>query len=116
MVERDTVLRCPFCGEVAGVPVDIRTPFGDEIEGGYCDCGAVYVFDRTGRKLGEAFTEALVLAFDWDYDAAFSAPDGSYEEAVMRFNPRIRKFLEGEGSFNDRCGRFYFVRRKKSAQ
>lgn len=112
--DRSKILRCPFCDGIPGVPTDISTPFGDEIEGGNCKCGAVYVYDRTGRKLGEAFTEALVLAFDWDYDAAFSAPEGSYEEAVIRFNPRVRKFLEGEGDFRDRSSRFYFVRRKRA--
>ncbi len=64
--------------------------------------------------LGEAFTEALVMAFEWDYDAAFSAPEGSYEEGVVRFNPRVTQFLLGEGDARDRSPRFYFVRRKKA--
>lgn len=110
---RSKVLRCPFCKGIPGVPADVPTPFGDEVEGGHCECGAVYVYDRSGRKLGEAFTEALVMAFEWDYDAAFAAPEGSYEEAVIRFNPRVGQFLDGEGSYKDRSGRFYFVRRKK---
>lgn len=107
------MLRCPFCGQSPGIPLDINTPFGDTVEGGNCPCGAVYVYDRTGRKLGEAYTEALVYAFDWDYDAAFSAPEGSYEEAVIRYNVRVNRYLEGEGNFKDRCAKFYFIRRKK---
>lgn len=114
MEDRSKVLRCPFCDRIPGVPTEIPTPFGDTVDGGNCECGAVYVYDRTGRMLGEAFTEALVLAFEWDYDAAFSAPEGSYEEAVIRFDPRIRQFLAGEGDYRDRCGRFYFIKRKKA--
>jgi hypothetical protein len=96
------------------MPEDIKTPFGDVIEGGRCEnCGAVYVYDRTGRKLGEAYTEALVLAYEWDYDRAFSAPEGDYEEAVIRYNARIGRFFLGEGSFKDKMAKFYFVKRKR---
>lgn len=111
---RSSVLKCPLCGETPGIPSDIDTPFGGEVEGGTCGCGAVYVYDRTGKMLGEAFTEALVMAFEWDYDAAFSAPEGSYEEGVVRFNPRVTQFFMGEGDARDRSPRFYFVRRKKA--
>jgi hypothetical protein len=112
--ERGKYLKCPLCGETPGVPMDIDTPFGGEVEGGRCGCGAVYVYDRTGRMLGEAFTEALVMAFDWDYDAAFQAPEGSYEEGVIRYNTRSNQFFKGEGDTRDRCARFYFIRRKKT--
>lgn len=110
---RENLLKCPFCARLVGMPEDIKTPFGDVLEGGSCDCGAVYVYDRSGRKLGEAYADALVVAYDWDYDAAFSAPEGDYEEAVIRYNARIRRFLSGEGDFRDRSGKFYFIRRKK---
>jgi|GEM_PF-815307 len=112
--KRDKYLKCPLCGQTPGIPSDIDTPFGGEVEGGNCDCGAVYVYDRTGRMLGEAYSEALVMAFDWDYDAAFSAPEGSFDEGVVRYNGRTNQFFEGEGDVRDRSARFYFVRRKKT--
>ncbi len=112
--DRSKILQCPFCGETPGIPIEIVTPFGDTIEGGNCRCGAVYVYDRTGRKLGEAYTEALVLAYGWDYDRAFAAPEGSYEEAVVRFNSRVRKFIVGEGDIKDRSAKFCFIKRKKA--
>lgn len=115
MADRDKVLRCPFCEALPGTPAEMDTPFGGTIEGGRCGCGAVYVYDRTGRMLGEAFTEALAFVFEWDYDAAFSCDEDSYEEAVIRFNPRVGKFLLGEGNFKEKGGRFYFMRRKKPA-
>lgn len=110
---RETVLKCPFCNEFPEPPGDVKTPFGGAVEGGRCSCGAIYVLDRTGRMLGEAFSEALAYAFDWDYDAAFSAPEGFYEETVIRFNQRGRKYLMGEGDFKDRFPKFYFIKRKQ---
>lgn len=109
---REKVLKCPFCGEIIGMPEEIKTPFGDTLEGGRCGCGALYVFDRTGRKLGEAYSEALALAFDWDYDAAFSTPVEEYDEAVIRFHSKVGKFMGGEGDYRDRSSKFYFIKRK----
>ncbi len=114
MEERSKILQCPFCGEVPTVPVEIDTPFGSTVDGGNCPCGAVYVYDRTGRMLGEAFSDALALAYEWNYDAAFAAAEGSYEEGVVRFNKRARKFMTGEGDPRDRSARFYFILRKKA--
>lgn len=111
--DREKFLKCPFCGGLPGPLEEIETPFRDIIDGGHCSCGAIYVFDRSGRKLGEAYSEALVLAYDWDYDRAFSAPEGDYEEAVIRYNNRIKMYLTGEGSHIDRFPKFYFIKRKK---
>lgn len=105
-------LQCPFCKETLEPPSEIKLRF-ETIEGGRCTCGAVYVYDRTGRNLGEAFTSALVLAYDEDYDKAFSAPEGDYEEAVIRYYQRLGRFVEGEGDRLDRSPKFYFLKRKK---
>jgi hypothetical protein len=32
--------------------------------------------------LGEAFTDAVAMAYDWDYDDAFGHGEESYDEAV----------------------------------
>jgi hypothetical protein len=112
--DRNNILKCPFCAEIPTVPVEIDTPFGGTVDGGNCPCGAVYVYDRTGRMLGEAFSDALALAFEWNYDSAFSAAEDSYKEGVVRFNKRARKFFSGEGDPRDRSARFYFIRRKKA--
>jgi hypothetical protein len=108
---RETVLKCPFCGEYLEMPDKIETPFGGDLDGGTCSCGAVFVFDETGRMLGEAYSDALAFVFEWDYDAAFSAEEDDYEEAVIRYNSRIGKFVGGQGSFRDRGSRFFFIRR-----
>ncbi|GAB4388280.1 MAG: hypothetical protein Kow0025_06600 [Thermodesulfovibrionales bacterium] len=108
---RDKVLKCPFCEGFVAEPRKIATPFGDTLDGGTCRCGAVFVFDETGRMLGEAFSDALAFAFDWDYDAAFSAEADEYEEAIIRFNARTGRYMGGQGDFRDRSSKFFFIKR-----
>ena len=91
---------------------EVETPVGGSIDAGRCGCGAIYVFDRSGRQLGEAYSEALAMAYDWDYDRAFSTPEEDYEEAVVRYNPRFCKYMEGEGSPKDRSPKYCFIKRK----
>jgi hypothetical protein len=81
------------------------------MEGGKCACGAVYASDHSAKNQGEIFMDTLALAFDWDFDAAINAKEGDYEEVVVRFNPRVAKYLLGEGERRDRSARYYFVRR-----
>lgn len=109
---RDRTLRCPFCLSPVELQEGMQASFGGTVDGGRCGCGAVFVHDRTGRLLGEAYMDALAMAFGWDYDAALGAESGSYEEAVVRFEPRIGKFLLDEGGRFDRSPKYYFVRRK----
>jgi hypothetical protein len=109
---RDDILRCPFCMEPIAGHVVINTPYGGEIDGGKCSCGTVYVCDRSGRMLGEAFTDAVAMAYDWDFDAAFEHGEESYEEFVIRFDKRVNKFMAGDGGPLDRSPKYYFIKRK----
>lgn len=104
--------KCPFCEQPLASPAGMKAGLED-VEGGRCGCGAVYVYDRTGRKLGEAYSEALLLAYGGDYDRAFSAGEGEYEELILRHHRRLNKFIEGEGGRMDRSPKLYFIRRKK---
>ncbi len=113
---RDRILKCPFCMGPLNVVENIETPFGDEVDGGSCRCGTVFVYDRSGKKLGEAYMEAIAMAYDWDYDAAMEAADGGYEEAVARYDARHGKYLLGEGGRFDRNPKYYFVKRKRKPE
>lgn len=104
--------RCPFCGGPLTPPDVVKMDF-IETEGGRCECGAVYVCDRTGRMLGEAFSDALVIAFGGDYDTAFSAPEEGYEEITMTYSARHRKFVPHLGSRPKKESMYVFVKRKK---
>jgi len=106
-----SALECPFCGQALEPPAEVKAGF-ETFEGGRCACGAVYVYDRTGRKLGEAMMEALLLINDGDYDKAFSAEEGGYEEEVVTFYERLGRFAAGRDRFGERAPKFYFLRRK----
>ncbi|MEJ2182476.1 MAG: hypothetical protein P8Y66_03025 [Nitrospirota bacterium] len=112
--DRDVVLRCPFCHTALGGPLEVETPFGDTVEGGFCGCGAAFVFDRSGKKLGEAYMDALSLAFNWDIEAALNSGADGYEEGVVRHDTRSGKYFLGDGGRFDRNPKYYFVRKKKA--
>ena len=113
-IYREKILTCPFCMTPVMPPVAIETPFHDTVDGGICGgCGAVYVYDRSGRMLGEAMTNALALAYNWDYDAAFYDEGLGYQDAVVRFDSKLNKFLIDDDRRVDRNPKYFFVKRNK---
>lgn len=111
--ERDKHLACPFCRLSLEGPSEISLPFGSKAEGGKCQCGAVYIYDRSGRMTGEAFSDALLLAYEGDYDKAFGADDEDYEEVTVSHARDRGRYVTGEPSLNDRNPKFYFIRLKR---
>lgn len=75
---------CPFCGRYIERPETRKTKFG-EITYGVCNCGTVYVPDRTGRNTGEAYTEALFLMRD-DFDIELLDPENDYDVADIDYD------------------------------
>ncbi len=87
------VLSCPFCKRPIGEAEEIVSRFGDVITGGKCECGAVYVYDRSGHNMGDAYVDALNLAYDGDMDKAWSSvPGQDYEILELNYNVRKNKF------------------------
>jgi len=62
----------------------MKTVLGEGI-GGRCTCGAVYAFDPTGHNVGEAYLDALALAYGEDWN---SVPADSYDELVLQYDAR----------------------------
>jgi hypothetical protein len=111
---RDKFLKCPFCFERILDFRKIDTPFGDTHDGGSCsNCGAVYIYDRTGRLLGEAFMETIAMAYDWDYDKALEGADGGYEEATVRYEGQSGRYFLGDEGRLTRSAKYCFIRRLK---
>lgn len=95
-------------------PVAIETPFYDTVDGGRChNCGSVYIYDRSGRMLGEAMANALAYAYDWDYDAAFKTENAGYQEAVVRFDKKFSKYMLEDDNRHERGGKYFFIKRNK---
>ena len=106
---RDKFLKCPFCLARLDKPVRMTTTFGNDIDAGKCECGAVYVYDVICKSLGDMFMDAVAMAFDWDYDA-YNDPDKPYEETVVRQHS-TGNYLLGDGDRMDKSPKFIFVRK-----
>lgn len=88
---------CPFCGRTIEAPKQIKTALGDII-GGRCECGAVYVFDRSGHNLGQAFVDALNFACEGKFDNPWELiPGDDYEEVLLHYDKRAHILKERGG-------------------
>jgi hypothetical protein len=85
--DKDEVAKCPFCSEFLSEPEPIKTALGEGI-GGRCSCGAVYSFDPTGHNVGEAYLDALALAYGEGWNRI---PEDSYDEVVLQYDARTGK-------------------------
>jgi hypothetical protein len=109
---RDKVLKCPFCLAFIEKVGEVPNPFGQDLDGGECaQCGARFIYERSWRRQGEAYGDAIAYAYDWDYDSVYENVDARYEEAVVRYNNTSGKYLLGEGDFKERTPKYFFIRR-----
>lgn len=91
--------KCPFCGNIFEIPCEIKAKLGNVFSGGRCSCGAVYVFDRTGHNLGEAYVDALVLSCDGDWDMAWKlTPDVDYKIESCYYDGDSHQILDSRRS------------------
>jgi len=112
--DEDSILRCPFCDSPIGEPTDMKSSFGATITGGKCTCGAVYVYDRTGHSMGDAYIDVLDLACGGDLDKAWSlTPGEDYEISELTYNARRHKFGREAVTRGRPTPGFIFVRLKK---
>lgn len=88
--------RCPFCERLFERPHDIKADFGNVFTGGKCECGAVYVFDRTGHNLGEAYVDGLVFACNGDWETAWKlTPEVDYKIESFYYDMESHCLMEG---------------------
>lgn len=112
--DEDSILRCPFCDNPLEEPKELKSSFGSTINGGRCACGAVYVYDRSGHNMGDAYVDALNLACEGDLDKAWiMTPGVDYEILELTYNSRRHKFGREAVSRGRPSPGFVFVRLKK---
>ncbi len=91
------ILNCPFCDRLIDEPREIKTSLGSILTGGKCECGAVYVYDRGGHNLGEAYVDLMAYACNDDWDMAWSLiPDVDYELRELTYDRRQKKFANSQ--------------------
>jgi hypothetical protein len=104
------MLQCPFCDNLLVRPIDIK--FKEmEITGGICKCGAVYLYDRSGRNLGETYLDALTFLCRGDIEEALLLSPEDYEDADLEYDFNTNR-LDARGPAG-KTGRIIFVRLKK---
>jgi hypothetical protein len=116
MIDRqidDNAFRCPFCSRLLDSPGEITSRFGSSFEGGRCDCGAVFIYDRGGHSLGDAYVDALGLLCEDDWDRAWSLVPGEDYEVVERGYDSRRKRFGGEPKRRSNSPVFLFLRLKE---
>lgn len=102
---------CPFCG------LDLERPGikGDDpdITLGKCSCGAIYACDESGKNMGAAFIEALVMACNRNWDMAWElSEDKDFKTEIVKNYDVITHLIVPGGVFDKRriAGALYFVR------
>ncbi|MDA8326539.1 MAG: hypothetical protein M0033_10020, partial [Nitrospiraceae bacterium] len=58
----------------------------------------------------KAFNDALALLYREDYDAAYSAAEGEYEEEIITYEKRFRRYVQGAGPY-DRSAKYLFLKK-----
>lgn len=104
--EKNTPI-CPFCSKDISRPVVTKTDLG-EILSGKCECNTIFVCDLTGRCVGEAYMEALVM-LKGDWDIGVLDPDRDYSYADMDYDYRTHKKMNS-ASLGDSPGKLVFLK------
>jgi hypothetical protein len=106
------VLQCPYCDNFLARPVDIK--FRDmEFTGGICRCGTVYLFDRSGRNLGEIYLDALTFLCRGDIERALSLGHEEYEDVDFEYDYQTNRI--DARSKSGKSGRVIFMRLRERA-
>jgi len=106
--------RCPFCNETFEPPLEISTQVGF-FTGGTCKCGAVYVYDISGKNLGEAYVDALSYACKEDWDMAMSLePEKDYTQVMIEYNDTTHSIIPHQDQrgyrFHEKSGKMIFLK------
>ncbi len=106
--------RCPFCNETFEPPEEVSTELGF-LTGGTCKCGAVYVYDISGKNLGEAYVDALSYACKEDWDMAMSLePERDYDEILFEYDADTHTIPFKSGDrFQNKSGKMIFIKIKE---
>jgi len=110
----DSTLRCPFCERPIEEPKEIMSRFGNTFTGGACECGVVYVYDRSGHNMGDAYVDILTLAYDGDIEKGWNmTPNEDYEIIELTYNTRRHKFGRETVSRGKPSPSFLFIRKNR---
>lgn len=106
--------RCPFCDAALKRPEAMQGGESEQVQGGSCSCGAVYLVDPTGKNVGMVMAMALNIAAEKlgkrisDLDS-----ENDYEDAVLSYDWRNHRSIGKVTGYMDGYGRMYVVRMRE---
>ena len=108
--------RCPFCGQAFGRPPGVNPKQEGDFYKYTCPCGAIGAFDSAGHNLGAALMEAIVFAYNEDWEKAMAAePDKDYEiRYIDGYHEREHRVLGGGVRYKSSLGGFVFIKLRDS--
>ncbi len=111
-------LVCPFCRTALARPAQIRIPPSESAQGGACKtCGAIYLFDPTGKNVGEVMMQGLQVAANLLSREVYELVAGEdYEEVILSYDWRTHRSKGEPKQFMDGCGRLYVIKIKKKPE
>jgi hypothetical protein len=113
MREREKAMapRCPFCEAALKRPEAMHAGDAEQIQGGTCSCGAIYLVDPTGKNVGMVMAQALIMAADiLGKNVSDLDPESDYEDAVLSYDWRTHRSTGKVTGYMDGYGRLYMMR------
>lgn len=103
--------RCPFCGQAFGRPPEVDPKREGDFYKWTCSCGAVGAYDATGHNLGDALIEAIVFAYEDDWEKALAMePEKDYDVRYLDGYHRGDHRVLGGPTYKSGLAAFVFVK------
>lgn len=111
-MQRLEPVKCPYCEFAVPRPETMKVAV-TEVQGGRCECGAIYVADVTGRQGGECLMDGLAVLCEGNIDEAGKLlPGQDYEYVDINYRPRtfsVAPRARGPRAFGS--AKMWFLRR-----
>jgi len=106
---------CPFCRGGLQRPAEITINSMEKVLGGRCGtCKALYLYDPTGKNLGEAMLQALgIAARELSKDVSDMITGVDYDDVVLSYDARTHRSSGEAKGFMDGHGRLYVLKVNK---
>jgi hypothetical protein len=103
---------CPFCNALLERPSEIKINSVEKAIGGTCrTCGALSIFDPTGKNLGEVMVQALDLAArELSKDVSDMIAGEDYDDVILNYDLRTHRSSGKARGLMNRHGCLYILK------
>jgi hypothetical protein len=106
---------CPFCPAKLERPSEITISAAEKVLGGTCGtCGALSIYDPTGKNLGEAMLQTLDLASrELSKDVSEMVAGEDYDDVILSYDIRTHRSSGKTRGAMSRYGCLYVLKVKR---